>query len=58
MIVKAMENFSGKIAMSIGQVRDIPEGETLTDLLQAGYVTAVDEQPKKAARKKNGQLHG
>ncbi|MBS5674200.1 MAG: hypothetical protein KHW88_08895 [Lachnospiraceae bacterium] len=54
MIVKAMENFSGKIAMSIGQVRDIPEGETLTDLLQAGYVTAVDEQPKKAARKKSG----
>lgn len=54
MIVKAMENFSGKIAMSIGQVRDIPEGETLTDLLQAGYVTAVDEQPKKTTRKKSG----
>ena len=33
MIVKAMENFSGKVSMSIGQVRDIPEGETLPDLL-------------------------
>ena len=29
MIVKAMENFSGKVSMSIGQVRDIPEGEPL-----------------------------
>lgn len=54
MIVKAMENFSGKIAMSIGQVRDIPEGETLTDLLQAGYVTEIEEQPKKTTRKKSG----
>ena len=54
MIVKAMENFSGKVSMSIGQVRDIPEGETFTDLLHAGYVTEVEEQPKKTTRKKSG----
>lgn len=38
MLVKATVNFSGKINMSRNEIRDIPEGDVLKDLLRCGYV--------------------
>lgn len=38
MLVKATVNFSGKINMSRNEIRDIPEGDALKDLLRCGYV--------------------
>ena len=40
MIVKATVSFAGAVSMGFGEVRDIPEGAVLSDLLRAGYVVA------------------
>ena len=41
MLVKAVENFSGAVSMTIGQTKELAEGEILSDLLKAGYVEEV-----------------
>ena len=41
MLVKATENFSGAVSMTIGQTRELSEGDILSDLLRAGYVEPV-----------------
>lgn len=38
MLVKAIKSFSGVVAMSVNEVRNITDNEILTDLLHAGYV--------------------
>ncbi len=47
MKVKATVCFSGKISMREGEERNIPEGDTLTDLLKAGYVKEVGNKKQK-----------
>lgn len=41
MLVKATENFSGAVSMTIGQTKELSEGDILSDLLRAGYVEPV-----------------
>lgn len=43
MLVKATVGFSGTITMSRGELRDIPKGAPLDDLLRAGHVVAVSD---------------
>lgn len=38
MLVRAKVNFSGKISMSAGDVRDIKDSYILNDLIRAGYI--------------------
>ncbi len=45
MKVKANISFCGSVCMAANEVRDIPEGGVLSDLLEAGYVTEVQENP-------------
>lgn len=48
MRVKANISFCGSVCMAANEVRDIPEGGVLSDLLEAGYVTEVQENPPAA----------
>lgn len=43
MKVKAKASFCGALNMALGEVRDVPEGEVLTDLLRAGLVEPVGD---------------
>ena len=45
MRVKANISFCGSVCMAQGEIRDIPEGGVLTDLLNAGYVERLDDKP-------------
>lgn len=47
MKVIAVTSFSGAVSMYAGEVREIPQGEILSDLLRAGYV----REEKKAKTK-------
>lgn len=38
MLVRAKVNFSGKISMSAGDVKDIKDQYILNDLIRAGYI--------------------
>lgn len=49
MLVKATTSFAGAVCMAVNEVRDIPAGKVLDDLLSAGFVVAV--QPEKAVKK-------
>lgn len=56
MLVRAKVNFSGKISMSAGDVRDIKDQYILNDLIRAGYIEPeakeaeiVEKPVKKAA---------
>lgn len=44
--VKALVSFAGTVTMGNGEIRDIPEGDDLKDLLRAGYVEEVDGTPE------------
>lgn len=51
MVVKAQVSFSGDTSMYAGEIRNIPAGEVLDDLLSAGYVEPEGEkQPKKRGK--------
>lgn len=52
MIVRATTAFAGAISMHAGEVREIPKGVTLDDLLRAGYVVEVETDDKKRVNKK------
>lgn len=55
MLVRAKVNFSGKISMSAGDVRDIKDQYILNDLIRAGYIepeakeAEIVEKPVKKA---------
>lgn len=50
MKVKALISFSGLIAMTKNEIRDIENKEIYSDLIKAGYVEQIKEQ--KSSRKK------
>lgn len=58
MKVKARVSFGGKVSMYCGEVRDLPQGEALDDLLAAGYVEAVEPKPKRKAKTGDAQDEG
>lgn len=45
MTVKAKVSFAGRISMVRGKCREIADEEVLNDLLKAGYVEEIGEQP-------------
>lgn len=48
MRVKAKTSFVGLISMGVGEVRDIPNSDALTDLIRCGYVEAVEAEAREA----------
>ena len=38
MRVRAKCSFAGEVSMALNEVRDVPEGDVLDDLLRCGYV--------------------
>lgn len=55
MKVKARVSFGGVVSMYCGEVRDIPQGEVLDDLLDAGYIEA-EEKPKRKTKAGGGAV--
>ena len=45
MRVRAKCSFAGEVSMALNEVRDVPEGDVLDDLLLCGYV--VPEEAEK-----------
>lgn len=38
MLVRAKCSFAGAVTMALNEVRDVPEGDVLDDLVRCGYV--------------------
>lgn len=38
MRVRAKTSFAGEVSMALNEVRDVPEGDVLDDLIRCGYV--------------------
>ena len=38
MLVRAKCSFAGEVSMALNEVRDVPEGDVLDDLVRCGYV--------------------
>ena len=51
MRVRAKVSFAGEVSMALNEVRDVPEGDVLDDLLRCGYV--VPEEAEKNENKEN-----
>ena len=49
---KAIVSFSGTISMATGQVREISDEPLANDLLRAGYIIPLDEDPKEEKTEK------
>ena len=45
MRVRAKCSFAGEVSMALNEVRDVPEGDVLEDLIRCGYV--VPEEAEK-----------
>ena len=52
--VKANVSFAGEITMGYGEIKDIPEGDVLKDLLDAGYVEEADGAPEAKEKPSDG----
>ena len=48
---RAKENFSGKISMCVGEVKDIADVNIAKDLLRAGYIEEIKPAEKVKAVK-------
>lgn len=51
MRVRAKCSFAGEVSMALNEVRDVPEGDVLDDLICCGYV--VPEGAEKNENKEN-----
>ena len=51
MLVRAKCSFAGELSMALNEVRDVPEGDVLDDLIRCGYV--VPEEAEKNENKEN-----
>lgn len=51
---KALVSFSGKIAMAMGDIREIEDASLVDDLMKAGYIIPfeADSKPEKAEKPK------
>ncbi len=49
---RALISFSGKISMTIGEVREIEDAKIAEDLEKAGYIEKADEKAKDKQPKK------
>ena len=57
MYYKAKVTFAGKISMMCNEVREINDKELINDLLNAGYIEQVQEQPAKKMKKRKNEHH-
>lgn len=44
MKIEAQKTFAGLISMKKGQIRELPQGAALSDLLRCGYVREIPEE--------------
>ena len=55
---EAIQSFSGKVSMYVGEVKDLADDHIVKDLLRAGYIKEVcpvsDKGEAKAETKKKG----
>lgn len=54
MRVRAKCSFAGAVSMALNEVRDVPEGDVLDDLMSCGYV--VPEEAEKKNENINSRL--
>ena len=46
MLVRAKCSFAGEVSMALNEVRDVPEGDVLDDLICCGYVVPEEAEKK------------
>lgn len=51
MKIKAKVSFCGVLSMGAGEIRECTDKEILTDLLRAGYVEEVKDEPVEEPKK-------
>lgn len=49
---KATVSFSGKIAMAMGDIREIEDASLVDDLMKAGYIIPFEAETKEKPKKK------
>ena len=54
MRVRAKCSFAGEVSMALNEIRDVPEGDVLDDLIRCGYV--VPEEAEKKNENINSRL--
>lgn len=50
MRVKALKTFAGAVSMRAGDIKELPKGEALSDLLRCGYVISCDPSESEGAK--------
>ena len=49
---EALISFSGKVSMTVGEVRELTDPSAIKDLLRAGYIKEVTKEPKRGRPRK------
>ena len=55
MLVRAKCSFAGEVSMALNEVRDVPEGDVLDDLLRCGYVVPEGAEKNENINVKSGK---
>lgn len=55
MLYRALISFTGQVTMAAGEEREIPVPAFVEDLIKAGYIEPVQEEEKKATKKKTAK---
>ena len=58
MRVRAKCSFAGEVSMALNEVRDVPEGDVLDDLLRCGYVVPEEAEKNENINVKSKQRKG
>ena len=58
MRVRAKCSFAGEVSMALNEVRDVPEGDVLDDLLRCGYVVPEGAEKNENFNVKSKQRKG
>lgn len=58
MRVRAKVSFAGEVSMALNEVRDVPEGDVLDDLICCGYVVPEEAEKNENINVKSKQRKG
>ena len=58
MRVRAKCSFAGEVSMALNEVRDVPEGDVLDDLISCGYVVPEEAEKNENINVKSKQRKG
>ena len=58
MRVRAKCSFAGEVSMALNEVRDVPEGDVLDDLIRCGYVVPEGAEKNENINVKSKQRKG